>query len=93
MGVQISLVLAISLLFIVNVRSRIDRTYKTTLALEFIILGLWIPTTYAIAMSLTAPPPQSTIVTLAFCGINLYVPSPNPVLKKTQLTREGRSAL
>lgn len=52
-----------------------DRTYKVTLGLELIILGLWIPPTYAIARNLTASPHQSTVVTLAFSGINLYVPS------------------
>ena len=48
-----------------------DRTYKVTLALELIILGLWIPPTYTISKSLTPGTPDSTVVTLAFCGINL----------------------
>ncbi|KAL2105068.1 hypothetical protein VUR80DRAFT_9063 [Thermomyces stellatus] len=68
----ISLVLAFALLFVLNVRSpSVDRTYKVSLAMELIILGLWIPPTYAISKSLTTDPPQSTVVTLSFCGINL----------------------
>lgn len=78
---QISLVLAFALLFVLNVRSpSVDRTYKVSLAMELIILGLWIPPTYAISKSLTTDPPQSTVVTLSFCGINLYV-LPRPALR------------
>ena len=68
--------MAFGLLFVLNARSpTCDRTYGITLALELIILGLWIPPTYAISkiVASSATVPQSTIVTLAFCGLNLYV--------------------
>lgn len=85
--------LAVTLLVVVlNMRSpAAGGAYKAALALELIILGLWIPPTYAIAGNLAASPRQSTVAALAFCGINLYVP--NPVSwTPTNVDHKGHSA-
>lgn len=59
-----------------------DRTYGTALILETIILALWIPPTYTISLSIASSPhaPKSSIATLVFCILNLYVlPSRPPI--------------
>lgn len=65
-------------LLVLNSRCPIaDRTYVKSLALELVLLGLWIAPTYAVASSVAsvspAAVPKSSVATLAFCGLNLYV--------------------
>ncbi|SPO03627.1 uncharacterized protein DNG_06310 [Cephalotrichum gorgonifer] len=71
----ISFVLAFWPLIVINVRSPVvDKTYTWSALLEAILLGLWIPPTYAIASvaaDSTGAVPNSTIATLAFCALNL----------------------
>ncbi|PKS05599.1 hypothetical protein jhhlp_008117 [Lomentospora prolificans] len=71
----LSLLMAFVPLILINMRRPMtDRTYHWSLGFELTLLGLWIAPTYAISSTITSPDfnvTQSTIATLAFCGLNL----------------------